>query len=67
MIVIKKIVGLGMKKIIAIWFSVQLAFTVLLTPVWAEDTKGAEETATVLEVSATSSVLIEASTGTVIY
>ena len=67
MIVIKKIVGLGMKKIIAIWFSVQLAFTVLLTPVWAEDTKGAEETATVLEVSAPSAVLMEASTGTVIY
>ncbi|MBQ8188950.1 MAG: D-alanyl-D-alanine carboxypeptidase [Lachnospiraceae bacterium] len=55
-----------MKKIVAIWLSVQLAFMVLVTPVWAEEESGAAET-TVLEVAAPSAVLMEASTGTIIY
>lgn len=59
-------VGLCMKKIIAIWFSVQFAFMVLVTPVWAEEESKAAET-TVLEVAAPSAVLMEASTGTIIY
>lgn len=59
-----------MKKIIEIWLSIQLAFMVLITPVWAAEvteTVETTETTDVLEVAAPSAVLMEASTGTVIY
>ena len=52
-----------MKKLLMMFLSFQLSFLVLVTPVLGEDTEPSYD----LNVSAPSALLMEASTGTVIY
>lgn len=57
-----------MKKIMMIWLSFQLAFMVFITPVLGAEVENSDTQApAALEVAAPSAILMEASTGTIIY